>query len=134
MERLVGDDVDRRRQRTAVPPAQDPRARGALELLAAAALGERVELVAAAGLSFVSSAGRPSASKRTNPSTTESFANTRPIGPGQWTFTERPAISDAIAESRCSLPERFTWSSVHQPITKTSTAAAASLIGRGVVG
>ena len=34
----------------AVPPAQDPRPRGALELLAAAALGERVELVAAAGL------------------------------------------------------------------------------------
>ena len=55
-------------------------------------------------------AGLPSASNCTLPSSWSS-ASARPIGPGQWTVTSRPAICDAIAARRCSLPMRSARSS-----------------------
>ena len=74
---------------------------------------------------FVSSCGVPSASKRTLPSTM-SQPSTRPRGPGQWTSTGRPAICDAIALSRRSLPLRSCRSAIHHVAAATSTASAVS--------
>ena len=82
---------------------------------------------------FVSSCGVPSASKRTLPSTMSQLIS-RASGPGQWTSTWRPAICDAIAPSRCSLPRRSRHSAIHHTTAAVSAAAVVSLTHSGVVG
>ena len=83
--------------------------------------------------SFVSSAGLPAASNLTQPSAVEP-PNTRASGPGQWTLTERPAIWDAIADSRCSLPTRSVRSSTHQAVAASRSTETVSFSHSGVVG
>jgi len=83
--------------------------------------------------SFVSSAGLPAASNSTQPSAVEP-PNVRAIGPGQCTSTARPAISDAISDSRRSLPTRSLRSSTHQAVAVSSTAETVSFSHSGVVG
>ena len=129
----MGDDVDRQREVPAAAAAEDPGPLGARELLRAPAFGQRVELVARRACSFVSFAGRPAASNLTEPSTIAP-PSARPIGPGQRTWTVRPAIRDAIADNRASLPTRSARSSTHHAVAASSTADTDSFSHSGVVG